>query len=119
MIAALLLFSSQLYFGIHVARTGDYDAVLSLFEACGVFAFWLAVWHGGRVRLGWFAAFAASLVFSVMTKGVAGVFAPVGLFVFATITGRLGKLLLDYRVWLITLGALALCFLLLSHARVV
>ena len=54
-IAALLLFSSQLYFGIHVGRTGDFDALLSLFEACGVFAFWLAVWRAGRVRLGWFA----------------------------------------------------------------
>ena len=109
-IAALLLFSSQLYFGIHVGRTGDFDALLSLFAACGVFAFWLAVWRAGPVRLGWFAGFAAALVLAVMTKGIAGLFAPVGLFVFAAVTGRLGKLLLDYRVWLITLGALALCF---------
>ncbi len=109
-IAALLLFSSQLYFGTHVGRTGDFDALLSLFEACGVFSFWLAIWRDGRVRLGWFLGFAVSLVLAVMTKGVAGLFAPVGLFVFAAVTGRLGKLLLDYRVWLVTLGALGLCF---------
>jgi len=108
-IAGFLLLSSHLYVGLHVARTGDFDVLLSLFTLCYVVTFWFAIERGGRMRIGWFAVSAALLVLAVMTKGVAGGFALVGLLVFALLHGGLLLLLRDVRVWLLGLLVLLLC----------
>jgi len=108
LLAPLLVCTSKLYFGKHVARTGDFDTTLILFVMCQIVAFWMAVRDPGPVRRAWFAAFGAALVLSVMTKGVAGLFAPSGLAVAALVTGRLPKLLRHWQVWAISIAAVGL-----------
>ncbi len=111
LIAGLLLLSSTLFLGIHVGRTGDFDALLSLFALCSVITFWAAVAGDGPVRVRWFAACGAAVALAIMTKGVAGAFAPAGLALFAALTGRLRKLLGNTSVWLIALASIGVCLL--------
>ncbi len=109
-VAGFLLLSSLFFTRIHVARTGDYDVLLSFFILCYALAFWKSIEQAGTVRISWFTVSAAGLVLAVMTKGVAGTFALVGLFVFSLISGRLVILLGNVRVWLVALLVLSLCF---------
>jgi 4-amino-4-deoxy-L-arabinose transferase-like glycosyltransferase len=108
-VSGFLLLSSLYYTKIHIARTGDYDALLTFFTLCYVLAFWKSIEQAGTVRITWFAVSGAGLVLAVMTKGVAGTFALVGLFGFSLVSGRLLILLGNVRVWLLALIALSLC----------
>lgn len=108
-LAGFVLLSSLYYTDIHIARTGDYDVPLGFFTLCYVLAFWASIERGGEIRMGWFAISAAALVLAVMTKGVAGTFALIGILVFSSISGRLVMLLSNVRVWSLALLALALC----------
>jgi 4-amino-4-deoxy-L-arabinose transferase-like glycosyltransferase len=108
-VSGFLLLLSLFYTKIHIARTGDYDALLTFFTLCYVLAFWKSIERAGTVRISWFAVSAAGLVLAVMTKGVAGTFALAGLFVFSLISGRLVILFGNVRVWLLALLALSLC----------
>jgi 4-amino-4-deoxy-L-arabinose transferase-like glycosyltransferase len=99
MLAALLLLSSELFFTLHVARTGDYDALLSLFTTLAVLASWVYVdgedrWQGRAV---W--AIAASLLLGILTKGVAVLMIGPGLLAYVIARGRLRATLGDGRVW--------------------
>ena len=98
-IAGALLLSSRLYVGVHAARTGDYDALESLFILGYVIAFW-AAFSGPRARPNWLFATALCIFGAVMTKGVAGGLATPGLIVFAASRPRrLAALLADVRTW--------------------
>jgi 4-amino-4-deoxy-L-arabinose transferase-like glycosyltransferase len=116
--AGVLLLSSLIYVGPHAARTGDFDALESLFVAGYVLCGWAAL-EGGRHRIGWLAATAVFAVLAVMTKGVAGLLAAPGLAVFALFRGRaLLAALKDVRTWLLAAAALGICagyYLLRDH----
>jgi len=108
-LAGLLLLSSLFFTNIHIARTGDYDVPLGLFTLLYVLTFWRSIEQDGKVHTSWFAISAAALVLAVMTKGVAGTFGLVGLFVFSLMRGRLITLLGNFHVWSLVLLALFLC----------
>lgn len=104
-----LMLVSYLYVGRHVGRTGDYDALLIMFTVCAVIGFWRSVVDEGPVRMRWFAVCGVALFFGVMTKGVAAGFALPGMILFAALTGRLLKLVGDWRVWVLSLVVAGLC----------
>lgn len=60
--AAVLVLTSTLFVGPHVARTGDYDALLSLFILLQVIAFERYLNTAGPPRNGWPALAGAALV---------------------------------------------------------
>jgi len=108
-LAGLLLLSASVFTNIHIARTGDYDVPLGLFTLLYVLTFWRSIEQRGKVHTGWFAIFAAALVLAVMTKGVAGTFGLVGLFIFTLVKRQLLTLLRNLYVWSFALFALFLC----------
>ncbi len=63
----------------------------------------------GRARTRWIAVAGLAVALSVLTKGVGGVLALPGLFLYALFRGRVIKLLLDWRLWLVLLGIAAIC----------
>jgi 4-amino-4-deoxy-L-arabinose transferase-like glycosyltransferase len=81
-IAALVLVSTQGYVHVHAARTGDYDALLTLFSTMMLLAFYRWVQRESKKML---AMWLLSALFAVYTKGVQGLlFAPaMAIFLFA------------------------------------
>jgi 4-amino-4-deoxy-L-arabinose transferase-like glycosyltransferase len=110
LLAGLLLLPALFFNNIHIARTGDYDVPVSLFTLLYVLTCWWSIEQDDKIRTGWFAISAAALLLAVMTKGVAGAFGLVGLFVFSLVRGRLVALLGSFRIWLLALAAFSLCF---------
>jgi 4-amino-4-deoxy-L-arabinose transferase-like glycosyltransferase len=108
-IAGVLLISSRYYADIHVARTGDYDVLLSFFTLVYALTFWISIEQDRNLKTTWLAISAITFFLAVMTKGTAGFFALAGLFVFSLVTGRLPTLLANFHVWLLALLALLLC----------
>ena len=104
-----LMLSSLAYVGAHAARTGDFDALESLFVAGYVLSGW-AAFEDGRRRVRWLAATGAFAMLAVMTKGVAGLLAAPGLVVFALVRSKaLLAMVRDWRTWLIAAAALGVC----------
>ena len=108
-LAGLLLLSSSYYTDVHIARTGDYEVPLSFFTLLYVLAFWASSERDNKVHTTWFAIFAIGLVLAVMTKGVAGTFGLIGLFLFSLMRGRLVTLITNLTAWSLALIALLLC----------
>lgn len=104
LIAAALLLSSRGYTGIHGAHTGDYDTLLALFTTGYVLSVWQALTHQGQRKVGWMFSAGICLVLAVMTKGPAGTFGLIGLFLFVLLTAQLISVLSDWRWWLTALG---------------
>lgn len=108
-LAAVLLLSSSYYTDIHIARTGDYDVPLGFLTLLYVVTFWLSVEQDREINVKWFAVFAIAVVLAIMTKGVAGAFGLVGLFLFTFGKGRLFRLIGNFRVWVLMLLTILLC----------
>ncbi len=89
-LAALVLLTTSGLVGYHVARTGDYDALLVCWLTLGTLSFFRYL-TTQRAALGWLAAVAFTL--AVLTKGVAGVLDWPALVLFAAATGQLRWLL--------------------------
>lgn len=105
MLAVLALLASPGYWGIHIARTGDSDALLVWWQMVYIFSFfaWL---QKTKHRYLWL--FALGLLLAGLTKGIAA-FLPLpalGLFALISKEGRVG--LQNYRLYLA--GGLALLF---------
>jgi len=109
LVAGLTLLSAPLFVGWHAGRTGDFDSFVSLFTLVYGLAFWRYLEAQGRDRTRWIALAGLGVALSVLTKGVGGVLALPGLFLYAIFRGRLVKLLLDWRLWLTLLGIAAIC----------
>jgi 4-amino-4-deoxy-L-arabinose transferase-like glycosyltransferase len=89
-LAAVVLLSSPGYVALHVARTGDYDALLVLWTTIGLLAFGrYVVTKSGRAL--WVVA--AAFTLAVLTKGVAGVLGVPALVLAAVFTRQLPGLL--------------------------
>jgi 4-amino-4-deoxy-L-arabinose transferase-like glycosyltransferase len=89
-LAAVVLVSTPGYVGWHVARTGDYEALLVLWTTAGMLAFGRYLATESRRAL-WLAAGAFTL--AIFTKGVAGVLGLPALVLAAAFTGQLPRLL--------------------------
>jgi 4-amino-4-deoxy-L-arabinose transferase-like glycosyltransferase len=108
-IGGALLLASLAYVGPHAARTGDFDALESLFVTGYVLCGW-RVFEDQRRRLAWLAGAAGLAVLAVLTKGVAGLLATPGLLVLAALRWRTGLVLVrDARVWALAATAIGLC----------
>ncbi|KAA9333216.1 phospholipid carrier-dependent glycosyltransferase [Hymenobacter busanensis] len=102
LLAALVLLTTQGYVTTHIARSGDFDAPLTLWTTLGALS-WLRYLIGGRPAYAWLTGGAFTL--AVLTKGIAGaVFGP-GLLLAAVLTGY-GHRLRNWQPW--AAGALAL-----------
>lgn len=99
MLSALLLLSSSMFLGVHVALTGDYDALLSLFTTCTVLASWIYLDGGDASRSRWVYAIALALLLGILTKGIAALMVGPGILAYAISRGRLWSTLRDQRVW--------------------
>ena len=66
--AGFLLVTSTLYTGVHVGRTGDYDALESFFIAAYVLAFWRVFYGDGPVRTGWIAVCGGAVILATSVK---------------------------------------------------
>jgi 4-amino-4-deoxy-L-arabinose transferase-like glycosyltransferase len=107
-IGGALLLASLAYVGPHAARTGDFDALESLFVTGYVLCGWRV--FEDRRRLAWLAATAGFAVLAVLTKGVAGLLATPGLLALAALRWRAALALVrDWRVWALAVAALGLC----------
>ena len=105
-----LVLSSLVFIGAHAARTGDFDALESLFVTGYVLCGWAALDAETPRRFGWVAATAACALLAVMSKGVAGLLATPGLVLFAASRpGALAAVLRDLRTWALGAAALAGC----------
>lgn len=105
LIAALMMYTSDGYIHMHVARSGDYDALLVLFMSASAWALFRWSARGGPRDLLWFFVL---LTLGVLTKSVqALLFVPgLGLFLFAR--KRLLALFKE-RAFYIGLGVFVLC----------
>ncbi len=84
LLAGLVLLTSPGYVTFHVARTADFDALLTLCTTAGVLS-WLAYLRTGRRR--WAGATGLSFAAAVLTKGIAGAMFGPGLLLAVALTG--------------------------------
>ncbi|GGF04538.1 hypothetical protein GCM10011383_14560 [Hymenobacter cavernae] len=89
LLAGLILLTTQGYVQLHVARSGDFDTLLTLWTTAGALA-WLAYLGTGRNRWAWATGIFFSL--AVFTKGIAGVLFGPGLLLAALLTGHVSRL---------------------------
>ena len=106
--AVLVLVTCAGYVRGHVARTGDYDALLTLWQVLLWTSFFQYVETGNRRHLIWLTV---SMVAATMTKGPASFLGLPGLLVYAILRGKLGWLLRQSSVygavssWLVIIGS--------------
>lgn len=96
LLAGLVLLTTQGYVTLHVARSGDFDALLTLWTTAGALA-WLAYLHTGRTRWAWRTGLFFTL--AVLTKGIAGSLFGPGLLV-ATVVLKRSTRLTRWAPWL-------------------
>jgi 4-amino-4-deoxy-L-arabinose transferase-like glycosyltransferase len=103
LLASLILLTSGGYIQLHVTRTGDYDALLTLWTTLGALT-WLRYLHAGRSRHAWLTGLFFFL--AAFTKGVAGLLFGPGL-VLATLALGQTRRLRRPAPWLAVLALLA------------
>jgi 4-amino-4-deoxy-L-arabinose transferase-like glycosyltransferase len=89
LLAALVLLTTQGYVTLHVSRTGDFDALLTLWTTLGTLS-WLAYLATGRARHAWGTGVAFAL--AVLTKGIAGLLFGPGIILATLLTGQVRRL---------------------------
>jgi 4-amino-4-deoxy-L-arabinose transferase-like glycosyltransferase len=108
-IATILVLTSTLFVGPHVAQTGDYDALLSLFILLQVVAFERYLNTVGPRRNAWLALAGAALALAVLTKSVAGLFVLPGLLACVVFQRRLLRVARDPHLWITAFTVLLVC----------
>lgn len=89
-IAVMVLITSQGYISLHAVKTGDYDALLTLFITLFCFLFFTYLETGNRKFLYYFYIF---LALAILTKSIAGFLFLPGLFFYTLWRKKLGSLL--------------------------
>jgi 4-amino-4-deoxy-L-arabinose transferase-like glycosyltransferase len=107
-VAALLMMSSSLYFGNHMAMNGDTDAVLCLFTTLFALGFFCFVEEIEPYTTKGIAIAGVALCGAIMTKGIAGVMLLPGLLVYVIIRRKLGMVVRDRRFWFAIAAAVVL-----------
>ncbi|NVO31602.1 ArnT family glycosyltransferase [Hymenobacter lapidiphilus] len=90
LVAALVLATSAGYLRLHVARTGDYDALLVFWQVLLLTSFYRCLERRQVRQLYWVAL---AITAGVFTKSVAGLLGLPSLLLYALLRGRLGWLL--------------------------
>lgn len=89
LLAALILVTAGGYTTLHVARSGDFDATLTLWTTLGTLA-WLGYLRTGRAGLAWTTGVAFAL--ALLTKSIAALLPGPGLLLAAWATGHGARL---------------------------
>jgi 4-amino-4-deoxy-L-arabinose transferase-like glycosyltransferase len=100
--SALLLTSSVRYFGLHVAISADFDALLSFLVTAYCLSFWLYLEE--RMSARWLYVSGICVALAFLTKGIAGGLPLPGLLIYAGLRRRLLRCFSDWNFWL-TLSA--------------
>jgi hypothetical protein len=95
-LACAVLITTGGYVQWHVTRTGDYDALLILFQMAQL-AFFFRYAEHQRARDWW--AFVAAIILAIMTKGVVGLAPLPAIAAYAAYTGMLSPLLRSGRFY--------------------
>ena len=119
--SCVLLITCTMFVGAHGARTGDYDATLTLWVLLYVFSFWCFLEAPPRTARGtrWLALAGIALLLALVTKGIAGALPLPAILAYTWISPRHRSALRDPRLWLVPLAALlggAALYLLRDHA---
>ncbi|GET35669.1 ArnT family glycosyltransferase [Microseira wollei] len=99
LIAVLVLITSIGFTGEHVARTGDYDAMLVLWITIYSLAYFIYLHSETSKKPFYLAVITVALVFAVWTKGIAGLLALPGLLIYTAWQKKVRKLLLSPQVY--------------------
>jgi putative flippase GtrA len=99
-LAGVLLISSKNYYGNHVARTGDYDSLLTLFTTCYTLLIFQFI-HRLNARPYRLVMIGACVACAVFTKGIAGLIPGVGIPAYLALMGRSKRLLTEPKVLLV------------------
>lgn len=89
LLAALILVTAGGFTALHVARSGDFDATLTLCTTAGTLA-WLGYLRTGRTGLAW--ATGAAFALALLTKSIAGLLPGPGLLLATWATGHGARL---------------------------
>lgn len=101
LLGSLILISSMGFPDIHIGRTGDYDAMLTLFVFLGSLMFFIYL-EKRLAKYLWLTGL--FFIMAVLTKGIAGMMIFPGIFIYLLISGNLLKLIKDknfYKVLLV------------------
>lgn len=96
LVSLCLLFSNWLFTGVHVLRTGDYDALFTLFSLSFAFGFYdfLQSKHTKSLVISCF-----FLTLAILTKGIAAFFFIPGIFLFLILDKKLKEVMLSVVFW--------------------
>ncbi|GAA4392468.1 ArnT family glycosyltransferase [Hymenobacter koreensis] len=89
LLAGLILVTAGGFTSLHVARSGDFDAMLTLWTTLGTLC-WLTYLRTGRGKWAWLTGLAFAL--ALLTKGIAGALPGPGLLLAAWATGNWHRL---------------------------
>jgi len=100
LVSLCLLFSNWLFTGVHVLRTGDYDALFTFFSLSFAFGFYifLQTKHTKSLVISCF-----FLTLAILTKGIAAFFLLPGIFIFLILDNKLKEVLLSLNFWKVIL----------------
>jgi len=87
-LASLILITAKGYTGAHVARSGDFDSLLTLWETGYLLAFFTFFCHFDSLKKRkWLFLTALFIALASLTKGIAGFFFMVGILIFTVLFG--------------------------------
>lgn len=113
--SSLILFTSFGFFDNHIARTGDYDALLTLMSLLAtLFTFqYLQTWKKKQLIIA-----TVFWILAVFTKGVAGLLFVPGILLYVVVTKKFKKLSKQISFWraILAFGIIVLGYYLLRHA---
>jgi 4-amino-4-deoxy-L-arabinose transferase-like glycosyltransferase len=98
-LASLILITSKGFIGDHVSRTGDHDAMLTLFTTLAVLSFYLFYKYG---RTKYLVFTLLGFIAAVFTKSIAPLIFLPGLLIWVLLSGSFKSFLLDKRIYIAT-----------------
>jgi 4-amino-4-deoxy-L-arabinose transferase-like glycosyltransferase len=93
LISSLVLITSVGYVGEHIARTGDYDAMLVLWITIYSLSLFSYIESAEKSRHSYLVVATIAVILAVLTKSIAGILVLPGIFLYTTVRKKLGKLL--------------------------
>jgi 4-amino-4-deoxy-L-arabinose transferase-like glycosyltransferase len=106
-ISCVLLITSGLYGGPHVARTGDYDALLTFLILVYVLAYWLAI-EGAYLQYRWLVLATVAITLAILTKGVAALLPLPGLLAFTVLRHKMLPILFSWQAWTMAIAVIGI-----------
>lgn len=107
-LASLVLITTRGYISVHVSRSGDFDAILTLWETAYLFVFfWYLQAENDKQRKKRLYLMAFFVMLAGMTKGIAGFFFLPGILVYLIWKKEWKSVLTSKHTWIAAVGALS------------